>query len=151
MPTLIFHGHACWEVQGEHRLLIDPFLAGNPVADVGPEHFDTLDAILLSHGHVDHIGDTEAIARATGALIVANYEIASHFGDKAWTPMRCTSAAGAGSRSASSSSRSPTTAPPDRTARRSAALAALSCTRTASGCTTPATPACSWTCSLSPS
>ena len=56
MAKLIFHGHACWEVQGEHRLLIDPFLAGNPVADVGPEHFRTLDAILLSHGHVDHIG-----------------------------------------------------------------------------------------------
>ena len=72
MAKLIFHGHACWEVQGEHRLLIDPFLAGNPVADVGPEHFRTLDAILLSHGHVDHIGDAEAIARATGALIVAN-------------------------------------------------------------------------------
>ena len=56
MAKLISHGHACWEVQGEHRLLIDPFLAGNPVADVGPEHFRTLDAILLSHGHVDHIG-----------------------------------------------------------------------------------------------
>lgn len=80
MATLIFHGHACWEVQGEHRLLIDPFLSGNPVADVGPEHFQTLDAILLSHGHGDHIGDAEQIARATGALIVANYEIASHFG-----------------------------------------------------------------------
>ena len=151
MAKLIFHGHACWEVQGEHRLLIDPFLAGNPVADVGPEHFDTLDAILLSHGHVDHIGDTEAIARATGALIVANYEIASHFGAKGLDTHALHIGGGCRFPFGSSSSRSPTTAPPDRTARRSAALAASSCTRTASGCTTPATPACSWTCSLSPS
>lgn len=82
MVKLIFHGHSCWEVQGEYRLLIDPFLSDNPVANIGPKYFKTLDAILLSHGHFDHIGDTEEIARTTGALIVANYEIASHFADK---------------------------------------------------------------------
>ena len=81
MVNLIFHGHACWEVQGKFRLLIDPFLSGNPMSDVAPDHFQNLDAILLSHGHIDHIGDTETIARATGAMIVANFEIASHFAD----------------------------------------------------------------------
>ena len=81
MPTLIFHGHSCWEVQGEsHRVLIDPFLTDNPLADVGPEHFDTLDAILVTHGHGDHTGDVEVIAKKTGALVVSNFEIASHFG-----------------------------------------------------------------------
>ncbi len=77
---LTFHGHSCWEVQGErHRVLIDPFLSDNPAADVGPAVFKQLDAILLSHGHGDHIGDTEAIAKKTGALVVANFEIANYF------------------------------------------------------------------------
>jgi L-ascorbate metabolism protein UlaG (beta-lactamase superfamily) len=80
---LIFHGHSCWEVVGEkHRLLIDPFLTGNPVADVTPSSFDQLDAILISHGHSDHLGDAEPIAKLTGATIVANYEIASYYAER---------------------------------------------------------------------
>jgi L-ascorbate metabolism protein UlaG (beta-lactamase superfamily) len=79
MVQLHFHGHACWEIgAGDHRVLIDPFLTGNPLADVGPEAFDKLDAILLSHGHGDHLGDTEQIAKRTGAPVVSNFEIVSH-------------------------------------------------------------------------
>ncbi|HEU4365739.1 MAG TPA: metal-dependent hydrolase [Candidatus Krumholzibacteria bacterium] len=77
---LVFHGHSCWEMQGaKHRVLIDPYLSDNPLADVGPTAFARLDAIVLSHGHGDHIGDTEAIAKKTGALVVANFEIANYF------------------------------------------------------------------------
>ena len=80
MVKLIFHGHSCWEVQGtKHRILIDPYLTGNPLADVQPAEFSQLDAILLSHGHGDHIGDAEAIAKKSGALVVANFEIANYF------------------------------------------------------------------------
>ncbi|HEX6790676.1 MAG TPA: metal-dependent hydrolase [Candidatus Krumholzibacteria bacterium] len=80
MVKLVFHGHSCWEVQGsKHRILIDPYLTGNPVADVTPADFSRLDAILLSHGHDDHIGDTEAIAKKSGAIVVANFEIANYF------------------------------------------------------------------------
>jgi L-ascorbate metabolism protein UlaG (beta-lactamase superfamily) len=79
MLTLEFHGHSCWEIEdGRHRVLIDPFLTGNPKADVGPQSFDKLDAILISHGHGDHLGDAVEIAKRTGALVVANYEIVGY-------------------------------------------------------------------------
>jgi L-ascorbate metabolism protein UlaG (beta-lactamase superfamily) len=80
MLTLTYHGHSCFEAHdGSHRVLIDPFLTGNPLADVGPDVFKTIDAIVVSHGHGDHIGDAVAIAKRTKALVVANYEIVGWF------------------------------------------------------------------------
>jgi L-ascorbate metabolism protein UlaG (beta-lactamase superfamily) len=68
-------GHACLllECDGK-RILIDPFLTGNPAAAVKPAEV-TPDFILVSHGHGDHVGDTVDIAKRTGATVVANYEI----------------------------------------------------------------------------
>jgi L-ascorbate metabolism protein UlaG (beta-lactamase superfamily) len=83
MPKLNFHGHSCWDVEdGAHRVLIDPFLTGNPLADVGPDRFGTLDAIVITHGHGDHVGDAIDIAKRTGALCVSNFEIANYLTEK---------------------------------------------------------------------
>jgi L-ascorbate metabolism protein UlaG (beta-lactamase superfamily) len=68
-------GHACllFESDGRH-IVVDPFLTGNPAAAIKAEAVQA-DFILVSHGHADHLGDTVAIARRTGATVVANYEI----------------------------------------------------------------------------
>ena len=72
-----FLGHACFEITEDNaRVLIDPFLTGNPKAAVEASEVDPTH-ILLTHGHVDHIGDTEEIAKRTGAQVVAIVEIAN--------------------------------------------------------------------------
>jgi L-ascorbate metabolism protein UlaG (beta-lactamase superfamily) len=53
---------------------VDPFLTGNPAAASKADEVPA-DFILVSHGHGDHVGDTVAIAKRTGATVVANYEI----------------------------------------------------------------------------
>jgi L-ascorbate metabolism protein UlaG (beta-lactamase superfamily) len=72
-------GHACLLVETDGRhLLIDPFLKDNPAAAAKPDEVPA-DFILVSHGHGDHVGDTVAIARRTGAPVIANYEISEWF------------------------------------------------------------------------
>lgn len=77
MFSLTFHGHACFSVRaGDLHVIIDPFLTGNPKADVSADRIPKLDAILLSHGHGDHLGDAIPLSRRDGATIVATYELA---------------------------------------------------------------------------
>jgi L-ascorbate metabolism protein UlaG (beta-lactamase superfamily) len=71
-----FLGHAAFELRdGDTSVLIDPFLTGNPLAAVSAEELSPT-AILLTHGHVDHLGDTVSVARRSGADVVAIVEIA---------------------------------------------------------------------------
>jgi L-ascorbate metabolism protein UlaG (beta-lactamase superfamily) len=78
MLTLTFHGHACFVIEGDgKRLIVDPFLTGNPKADVPADRLPPLDAILLSHGHGDHLGDAVALSKRHGATIVAPCERSS--------------------------------------------------------------------------
>jgi L-ascorbate metabolism protein UlaG (beta-lactamase superfamily) len=70
-----WYSHACFLIStGSARILIDPFLTGNPLAPVTAGEVSA-DAILVSHGHGDHVGDTVAIAKRTGATVVSNFEI----------------------------------------------------------------------------
>jgi L-ascorbate metabolism protein UlaG (beta-lactamase superfamily) len=82
-----FHGHACFLLEGGDgkRVVIDPFLTGNPAAVIGPEGLPKLDAVLLSHGHGDHLGDAVALAKRDKATIVATYELAQFCGDQGAT------------------------------------------------------------------
>lgn len=75
---LTYHGHAAWEIEtsGVH-VWLDPYLGENPKAVVRPDQI-AADYIVLSHAHFDHLGDTEAIARRTGAKVIAQNELAKY-------------------------------------------------------------------------
>ncbi|WP_410769077.1 metal-dependent hydrolase [Fontibacillus sp. BL9] len=77
-----FLGHSSVFIDtGEYKLIVDPFLTGNPAAAARADEIQA-DYVLLTHGHSDHIGDAENIARATGATIVGIVELADFFNAK---------------------------------------------------------------------
>ncbi len=74
--ALTFLGIAGYDIAGpQHRILIDPCLSGNPAAPCGPDDLERPDVILVSHAAFDHLGDTAAIARRTGAPVVCGGEV----------------------------------------------------------------------------
>jgi L-ascorbate metabolism protein UlaG (beta-lactamase superfamily) len=74
---ITWFGHSAFRLDfGQHAVLIDPFLTGNPAfvsdraaAIKGVSH------VLLTHGHGDHVGDALDIAKSNGATVTANFEI----------------------------------------------------------------------------
>ncbi|MGI6684416.1 MAG: metal-dependent hydrolase [Bacillota bacterium] len=68
-------GHACFMLEGNKKVIIDPFLTGNPKAAKRPEDIKA-DYILVSHGHSDHLGDAIEIARRSQGTIIAPNELA---------------------------------------------------------------------------
>ena len=68
-------GHACLLVETDgQKILIDPFLTGNPAAAVKADDVSA-DFILISHGHADHVGDALDIARSNSATVTTNYDL----------------------------------------------------------------------------
>jgi L-ascorbate metabolism protein UlaG (beta-lactamase superfamily) len=78
MPVATFLGHSCFLLEyDEYRIIIDPFLSGNPQAKTAPEDIE-VDYILLTHGHGDHLGDSVSIAKANDATVIAPFELANY-------------------------------------------------------------------------
>jgi len=76
MADLRFLGHATVQLTGGGAdVVVDPFLTGNPKAAVSADELNP-DVILLTHGHADHLGDTVALAKRSGAQVVAIVELA---------------------------------------------------------------------------
>ncbi|MEP7117202.1 MAG: metal-dependent hydrolase [Acidobacteriota bacterium] len=76
--SITWLGHSAFSLRtpGGKTLLLDPWYTGNPSFPPGREP-KVADLILLSHGHRDHTADAAAMARQTGAAVVAIYEITS--------------------------------------------------------------------------
>ena len=86
--TVHWLGHAAFEVisAGGTRILIDPFLTGNPTT---PDSLKQLSrytgalkpaAVLISHSHFDHTQDAKAIATGSGAKVIGPYELVGTLG-----------------------------------------------------------------------
>src|SRR5258708_9638065 len=73
--TWLVHSTFRFTSPGGKRILIEPWVASNPSCPESAKKIGEVDLILITHGHSDHAGDAVAIARATGAHVVANYEI----------------------------------------------------------------------------
>lgn len=74
---LTWYGHSAFRIEtGKATILIDPFLTGNPGWGKGWEDAaEGVTHVLLTHGHNDHVGDSVAILKKTGAMLVANFEL----------------------------------------------------------------------------
>ncbi len=83
MAKLRYLGHSAFYIEGTGlKALIDPFLTGNPFAAAKPSDFSELNAIFVTHGHGDHLGDTIEIAKKTGACVFSCAETASWLAQK---------------------------------------------------------------------
>jgi L-ascorbate metabolism protein UlaG (beta-lactamase superfamily) len=73
--TYVGHATHLLTIDGK-TVVIDPFFTGNPATKISADKV-TVDFILVTHGHGDHLGDTIALAKRTGAKVIANAEIIS--------------------------------------------------------------------------
>ncbi|ACX51463.1 beta-lactamase domain protein [Ammonifex degensii KC4] len=77
MLKIRFLGHAAvWLDDGRTKLIVDPFLTGNPQASVRPEEL-TADIVVVTHAHGDHWGDALSFCQR-GAWLVSNFEITNY-------------------------------------------------------------------------
>jgi L-ascorbate metabolism protein UlaG (beta-lactamase superfamily) len=89
---ITWFGHSAFRLDfADKVVLIDPFFTGNPAFEGTVEQASQgVTHILVTHGHSDHVGDAESIAKASGAKIVTNFELCMYFakqGVEAFDPM----------------------------------------------------------------
>ena len=78
MLSIRFLGHSAFALtDGSREVLVDPFLTGNPLGAARPEEFNPV-AILLTHAHNDHVGDTISISKRTGAKVICTFELGEY-------------------------------------------------------------------------
>ena len=76
--TYLGHATILLEINNS-KLLFDPFISGNPLAQNIKIEDIHADYIFITHGHQDHVLDVETIAKNCDAKLVSNFEIISWY------------------------------------------------------------------------
>ena len=74
--TWLGHGTWLWTTSQGKRILVDPFLANNPTCPDDLKDPGPVDAVLVTHGHIDHIADLAAFVGDSGTPVFASWEVA---------------------------------------------------------------------------
>jgi L-ascorbate metabolism protein UlaG (beta-lactamase superfamily) len=75
---LTYQGHSCFILEGSKgTIIIDPFLNGNPMARIKPGEVK-VDAVLVTHGHSDHLGDAVEISKQNKAPVIGTFELVNY-------------------------------------------------------------------------
>ncbi len=75
---LTYQGHSCFIFdEGGHSVIIDPFLTDNPFAKIKPGDVK-VEAVLVTHGHFDHLGDSIEISKKNKAPVIAPFELVNY-------------------------------------------------------------------------
>jgi len=83
MTTITYYGHSTFLLTiDSKRILFDPFISPNELADQIDIQSIAADYILVTHGHSDHVADVEEIAKNYHSTVVANFEVATWFQEK---------------------------------------------------------------------
>jgi L-ascorbate metabolism protein UlaG (beta-lactamase superfamily) len=82
--SITWLGHATFLLQspGGKKMILDPWVTGNPTSPDAAKKLGKLDLMLITHGHSDHTGDAVSIARSSGAHVIAPYEVSVWLGKK---------------------------------------------------------------------
>jgi L-ascorbate metabolism protein UlaG (beta-lactamase superfamily) len=73
--TWLGHGTFVLRSPGGRRIVVDPWLDGNPSCPPQMASIDEADLILITHGHFDHVHDAAAVARKTGATVIGIFDL----------------------------------------------------------------------------
>ena len=76
--TWLGHGTWLWTTSEGKRLLVDPFLENNPQCPEELKRPAPVDAVLVTHGHIDHIADLAGFVGDTGTPVIASWEVGAH-------------------------------------------------------------------------
>ena len=82
--TVTFLGHSAFKIVSPKDVVIyiDPYLSKNPKTPAEMKTVEKADLILVTHGHMDHVGDTLAVAEKTNAKIVVIPELGRYLNKK---------------------------------------------------------------------